>query len=314
MGVVGLHDSVVLNLERGPNRLAFVVTESFGGWGFTARTEPLRDEPIVLAEGVEKVWELREGLAMPESAAWDPEREIFYVSNMNPGSASGASAGGYVVRVHADGHALEGKWVEGLRAPTGIAVHGSRLYAVERPGVVVVDLDSGEIIERRAVEATGGFLNDLAVVDDQTLFISDSASGVIYRWKSGEVTRWLEDDAVAGVNGLVVDAGRLVATAMGSENLVTIDLETGRIERIVDLQPFGGDGVVLDGRGGLLVSDYRGRLLRITPSGAFDQLIDARDAGISLTDFAFAPTVDLVAVPTLRGGALLGFRLGAAEE
>ena len=309
MGIIGLNDAVVLDLNKGENELLFVVTESFGGWGFMAGTESLRTDPISLSAGVTRSWELTEGLAMPESAAWDPKRNRFYVSNINPPGPETPAEGGFISLIDPSGEVLEMKWVTGLRSPTGIAVLGDRLYVVERTGVAVIDLEKGEIINRRVIESEGGFLNDIAVNRDDSLYVSDSRLGAIYRVNADETTLWVKNAAVAGVNGLVVQGDRLFATTMGSESLVAINLETGEVESIVDLRPFGGDGIVSDHDGGFLVSDFNGLLLRVTITGKREVLIDTRDAGISLTDFGYAPDLKLVVIPTLRGNSLMAFKL-----
>mgnify|MGYP000025315439 CR=1 FL=1 len=48
------------------------------------------------------------------------------------------------------------------------AVLDDRLYVVERTGVAIIDLDQGEIVDRRLIESAGGFLNDLAVKNAET--------------------------------------------------------------------------------------------------------------------------------------------------
>ena len=310
MGVVGLNDSVVLDLNKGENDLLFVVTESFGGWGFMARTESLRKDPIFLADGVTKSWELTEGLMMPESAVWDAKRGFFYVSNISPaGGAAGYGENGFISRIDAAGTQLETRWIDGLRGPTGVAILKDRLYVVERTGVAVIDLEKAEVIDRHLIESEGGFLNDLAVSPDGTLYVSDSGLGVIIRVKAGETVPWVKNAAVAGVNGLVVQGDRLIVTTMGSESLVFINLETGEVESLIDMRPFGGDGITTDETGVFLVSDFNGMLLRVTPAGDRDVLIDTRDVGISLTDFAFAPDLGLVVIPTLRGNSVMAFNL-----
>jgi len=313
MGVVGLNDAVVLDLNKGKNELLFVVTESFGGWGFMARTESLRTDPVLLANGVTKSWELGDGLVMPESAVWDPKRGRFYISNINPAGAAGFGEQGFISRIDAAGQVLDIGWITGLKGPTGVAVLDDRLYAVERTGVAIIDLERAEIVQRNLIESEGGFLNDIAVDSDGTLFVSDSSLGAIYRVKNGETELWLRNGAIAGANGLVVQGDRLIATTMGSESLVFIDLETAKIASIIDLRPFGGDGITADGTGAFLVSDFNGLLLRVTPRGDRDVLIDTRDVGISLTDFAFAPEHALVVVPTLRGNSLMAFKLDRTQ-
>ena len=58
-----------------------------------------------------------------------------------------------------------------------------------------------------------------------------------------------------------------------------------------------------------LVSDFNGLLLRVTLKGERGVIIDTRDAGISLTDFGYAPNHKLVVIPTLRGNSVMAFKL-----
>jgi len=314
MGIIGLNDAVVLDLVEGANTLVFVVAENFGGWGFSARTEPLRTDPVELADGTAIAWQLTEGLVMPESAVWDPKRRVFYISNMNPAGPGGPDDTGFISRIDASGENLVLQWVTGLRSPTGTAVLGDRLYVVERPGVAVIDIDTATIVERWAIPSDGGFLNDLAVAGDGTVFVSDSGLGVVHRGGADGVEPWLEGPTFAGVNGLVVADGHLEATTMGSESLVGVDLETASVETIVTLRPFGGDGITAADDGAYLVTDFRGLLLRVTPAGGREVLVDSRGSGISLTDHAFAPELDLVLVPTLRGNSVMAFDLDAEKD
>ena len=310
MGIIGLNDAVVLDLEKGENEVVFIVTESFGGWGFMARTESLRSNPVVLADGVTKVWEVTQGLVRPESAAWDSGRGCFYVSNINPaGGPAGYGEAGFVSKIDAAGHVLEMRWVEGLRGPTGVAVLNDRLYAVERTGVAVIDLKQGEIVERILIDSEGGFLNDIAVSPEGVLYVSDSGRGVVFKIEAGKAVPWVMNQTTAGVNGLLVQGEQLITTTMGSESVLAIGLESGKVESVIDMHPFGGDGVMADGAGSFLVSDYTGQLLRVSRNGQRDVLIDSQEAGISLTDFAFAPELGLVVVPTLRGNSVLAFDL-----
>jgi len=41
-GMIGYHDAVFLNLNKGDNELVFAITETFGGWGLMAKFENLR--------------------------------------------------------------------------------------------------------------------------------------------------------------------------------------------------------------------------------------------------------------------------------
>lgn len=309
MGIIGFNDFVVLDLTEGENELALVLTESFGGWGFMARLDALRDAPISTAAGVAAKWRVDEGLAMPEAAAWDPEEQLFYVSNMGPAGGPGGEPAGFVVRISPAGELLEPQWVTGLARPTGVAVLGDRLYVVERSGVAIIDTTKGEIVDRLPVATEGGFINDLAVHEDGTVFVSDSRLGAVYRVTKDGSELWLQNDATAGANGLLVDGGRLVVATFGSESLVSVDLESKEVVGILDLHPFGGDGLTGDGTGGVIVSDFRGQLLELTYAGGRTVLVDSMDTGISLTDFAYSPELSLAVIPTLRSNSLLAFDL-----
>jgi hypothetical protein len=81
---------------------------------------------------------------------------------------------------------------------------------------------------------------------------------------------------------------------------------------MIDLRPFGGDGITSDGTGAFLLSDFNGLLMQVTPEGKRTVLVDSRDAGISLTDFAFSPELSLVLVPTLRGNSALAYDIEGA--
>ena len=67
-------------------------------------------------------------------------------------------------------------------------------------------------------------------------------------------------------------------------------------------------------KGGFLVSDFNGLLLRVTPSGDRDVLVDTRDVGISLTDFGFSPEDSIVLIPTLRGNSLIAYDIEEALD
>ena len=50
LGIVGLHDAVFLDLERGDNELVLMVLEYFGGWGYVCQLEDLEGIELVPGE------------------------------------------------------------------------------------------------------------------------------------------------------------------------------------------------------------------------------------------------------------------------
>ncbi len=306
MGVVGLNDSLFLSLQKGSNELVFSVAEGFGGWGFIARLDDAGGGIALLAEGVGSAWRA-DGLRMPESAVVDEARGAVYVSNMNP-TGPGSGDQGFVAKLDLQGRMLEQEWVSGLRRPTGMALNGDQLLVVERTGLAVVDTASGEIVARHAVDGAG-FLNDVAVDENGTAYVSDSAAGVIYEVSDGVFSEWMRHDAFEGPNGVWVDGPRLLVGTLGAGTLITVDRESRTIERIVDLSPCACDGVVALGDGRILVSDSNGRVKLVHASGAVNTLVDSSRSAVGCADIGFGPDSALLVAPSLYGNTLAAYDL-----
>lgn len=181
------------------------------------RTEP--EEATTVAEtttepAVSKPPEpttLSEGFQTPESVLYDPEQDVYFVSNIN-GAPLGADDNGYISRVSAETLQVESKWIDGakpdvnLSAPKGMAVVGDELW--------VTDIDVVRKFDRRTGAAKGqftvkgsGFLNDLAEAGDRTAYVSDSGL------KAGE-----SGFAPSGTDAIyLIGRGRPQKIASGSE-------------------------------------------------------------------------------------------------
>ena len=60
LGIVGMTDVVYLPLEKGLNEIFLLVKESFGGWGFMAKTEKQLDFPKKQHDRLTKAWETKQ--------------------------------------------------------------------------------------------------------------------------------------------------------------------------------------------------------------------------------------------------------------
>ena len=63
----------------------------------------------------EQVWEAA-GFEAPESALYDAERDVIYVSNV-VGQAAEKDGQGYISKLGPDGQVVEQQWATGLNAP-----------------------------------------------------------------------------------------------------------------------------------------------------------------------------------------------------
>lgn len=299
-GVVGLHDSVFLPLKQGANELLLMVTENFGGWGYLCQLTPLHGEAVHLLEGVTELWRKVVKLQMPESVCYDRDRDILYVSNF------GAD---FISTVNLDGTVQELKWVTGLEKPTGLAHFKDKLYAVERKNLTEIDIASGQIVKKNPIPGVL-FPNDLAMHPSGDIYISDSQQHAIYRFRDGQFETWLKSDKIMNPNGLYAEQDVLIVGTSADGAFKSISLADKAVKTLLWLGSGAiMDGVKPDGQGRYLMGDWMGRLYRVSPSGERIELINSKDAKLTLADFEYIQEKNLLIVPTLVGNMLLAFEL-----
>ncbi|MGB1215792.1 MAG: hypothetical protein ACPG4X_20645 [Pikeienuella sp.] len=211
---------------------------------------------------------------MPESAIFDAvhARIIVSVIEGHPGEADG---NGHLALLSLDGEISEPSWITGLDAPKGMAIVGETLLVADLTRLHEIDLPTGPLL--RSLEVDGAvFLNDITS-DGEQAYVSDFMGNRIWHYQAGDMTVWLEDEALAHPNGLFLDEERLVVGSWGQGMrddfstevpgaLLAVDLETQAISTIV---PNLGnlDGVVRIGDT-LLVSDWiTGQLFEVGADG-----------------------------------------------
>lgn len=164
-----------------------------------------------------------DGFSSPESVIAGPGSESFYVSNVGAKlDPSAKDSDGFISRLSSDGDVLDRRFLptQGvLHAPKGMAIVGTTLYVTDIDRVVGFDLGSGAtVFELDFSEEKTIFLNDLAVIDDQTLVVSATDIGKVYEITLSGTPRFeVFLDDLPGVNGLYYDAGnrRLFAVSFG---------------------------------------------------------------------------------------------------
>jgi sugar lactone lactonase YvrE len=224
-----------------------------------------------------------------ESLAADRHGTLYAaVTNWDAGS-------GRVVRIAPDGaqtpfgEALEGGMVTGLAFDQmgGLYVGFVSFHSDTASGVYRVGANGtpAQVLSL----GSDSFPNGLAFHAGY-LYVSDSTIGAVWRMRPGEVaspdTPWLEDPLLApvsdlGANGLafrgndlyigVWDSGRIVrvpVTARGEPGPVTI-VPGGDQTGLVEV-----DGIAFDARGNLYATTNTNALLRLTPAGALESLVD----------------------------------------
>lgn len=248
------------------------------------------------------VWTLT-GLADPESVAVSADGRTLYVANVN-GEADVHDGNGFISRVSPDGKMLQREWVTGLDAPKGAVVAGDRLYVSDIDKLVEIDIPAGRIAA--SYPAPGGkFLNDVAVTPDGTVLVSDSAANCIYALDHGQLIIWSKDPELKSANGLLPEAGRLMAVTMEGK-LLAIDYGT-RKAAVVATGLGQGDGLAPADGANYFVSEWPGRLFRVTFDGKVETLLDTRAKGAYINDLIRLG--DLVILPNMKPGQLTAYRV-----
>jgi sugar lactone lactonase YvrE len=180
------------------------------------------------------------GLASSEAVVFDPNRDVYFVSNIN-GDAGVKDGNGFITRITANGVVDSLHFIQGgrngvtLNAPMGSRIQGDTLWVLDvdmlrgfnaRTGAPVAAID--------LAPAGAAFLNDLTAGPDGDFYITDT--GV--RMVNGKMDH-------AGPDRIYhVDRNRRVAVVLETPTLSLPDgIGWDPRDRRLILAPFGGNAV-----------------------------------------------------------------------
>lgn len=222
-----------------------------------------------------------DGFARPESLHPSADQSEIYVSNVN-GDSMAKDGNGYISRVSLMGDVIEKEWVKGLNAPKGFAIKGTTLYIADIDELVMVDINSTEIINRVSVP-NAGFLNDVNIVGDK-VFISDTRQNTLFVYtEANGVEVFLSGEEVTAINGLLPHNGKLLVSRMRSGELLSIDPYTKDIE-VIGQGIVNGDGIGVLADGSYIITSFSGEIYHIKSTTETDQLLDSKPEKISQND------------------------------
>ena len=200
--------------------------------GRAADTTAAADTTRAASDAVAKI----EGFDSPESARYDPDLDVWYVSNVH-GSAVAKDGNGYISRLKADGTVDSLKWIEGgrggvtLNAPKGLALQGDTLWVADIDAVRAFNRRTGAPVATVDLQAKAKFLNDVVVGPDG-VYITDTGveegrgggmqhtgpDQVFHIGAGRKASVALQSDSLAGPNGIAWDAANkryVIAPFMG---------------------------------------------------------------------------------------------------
>jgi hypothetical protein len=223
-----------------------------------------------------------EGFQGPESAKYDAELDVWYVSNVN-GSPTGRDGNGYISRLKGDGTVDSLKFIVGgangakLDAPKGLALQGDTLWVADITNLRAFDRKTGAMVASVAVKGAK-FLNDIALGEDGLYLTDTGVEGADFKHTGPDrvyrigpnhaVSVAVESDSLAGPNGIAWDAtGRrfivvpflgktVVAWSPGSKTVTPLGSTKGQL-----------DGVELLDGGRLLFTSWADSSLDLLDNG-----------------------------------------------
>ncbi len=262
------------------------------------------------------VWTIAEGLAEPESAYYDSESKLLFISNV-AGSPSEKDGRGWITKADAKGKVLSANWIKDLNAPKGLRSHKGMLWFSDIDRVIAIDIKTAAI--KQTVEVKGSkFLNDVAIDNDGVVYVSDMFDNVIYKIADGKASIVAEGEMLGHPNGLLVHEEHLIVAGWGSldaktpseksgGHLYSIDLATKKIEHLTR-KPLGNlDGLELDGNGGYFVSDWvAGRVYRVSSEGEATMFLEGFKGS---ADLGIIDAAGLLIVPRMGENKVTAYKI-----
>lgn len=123
-------------------------------------------------------------------------------TNLTPDAKDGD---GKILKLDENGKLLEANFVkETLNAPKGLAVNKDILFFTDIDRVVAVDIKTGTTLYQIDFSKDAHFLNDIAVWDNNTLYVSATDVNKLYKVNLLDKTysEVVIDKPIAGINGL----------------------------------------------------------------------------------------------------------------
>ncbi|MDQ3674621.1 MAG: hypothetical protein M3365_09635 [Gemmatimonadota bacterium] len=168
------------------------------------------------------------GFTEPEAVRYDPDQDVYFVTNWGGGSVEAKDNNGFISRMGPEGVVDSLRFIAGgsrgatLHSPRGMTIVGDTLW--------VVDVDAVRGFNRRTGAPVAtidfsrfrlGFLNDIAASPD-AMYVTDTGTDHIYRISRRAITVALHDSVLGHPNGITWDGGRsqFVVVPYGGDSII----------------------------------------------------------------------------------------------
>lgn len=250
---------------------------------------------------LQKIWEAKEQLPVPESVLYVPARQELFVSLID-GSGNVKDGKGGVALLNKDGSLKNATWITGLNAPKGMALHRDILYVADITAVIGIDIVSGNVIDEIEIP-DAVFLNDVTTDDNGGVYVSDTRANKIYYVKGGKASLFLEN--VPSVNGLKHIGSDLYALA--GKELWRIDANK-KVSVVAKGFAQNADGLEPIGNGDFLVTCWAGLIYYVKANGQIEELQDVQGK-MNTADLGYDAKNKIVYIPTFNNNSVIAYQL-----
>ncbi len=207
---------------------------------------------------------------------------------------------GFLTLLDKDGTALDWRIVEGLDAPLGMVLANDQLYVIDNNNVKVFRWPGYEPLRTILLETA--VANDLAVGDDDSIYVTDSARGeVVVVSPDLEQSVLTGEPQFAGANGIHLNGDDLW---VGGGRLWHVDLRDNVVTTIGPLWVGGIDGIEQEADGTLQVTPVGGPLIRL-----LDVYEVYEGDNVSSANHGWADNLRLALIPTGFDNTVIAIRV-----
>lgn len=273
-----------------------------GSYAQDKRSAPFLDE------GVKEAWRVEDKLTTAESALYDEANDVIYVSCI-AGDPTGKQGNGFIAKLGTDGELKERKWIDGLDAPKGMALHKGKLYVTDIDRIHRIQVKRETVHKTHKVESAE-FLNDIAINEaDKEIYISDMTGGKIYRFREDGIEEWISgEELLDRPNGMLFEKGKLLVG--NKTGIIGVDPASGETSKHVALERDKTiDGLSNNGNGAYFISDWRGKIQLVGPDRSARTLINHKARQMNAADHTYIPSKNLLVVPTFQDNGAIAYKI-----
>lgn len=272
----------------------------------TTDTLATESEVVETTVSLQEVWATDTVMMTPESVIYDQEKDVLYVANIAGVPPTAVDGDGFISRMNTQGEIIDMNWVNGLNGPKGMGIFGNTLYVTDINELVAINIETSEIANRYPVEGAT-FLNDVTVSPDGIVYFTDSDNATIHMLENDEVSVFLEGDMLNRPNGLFYEPDFLMLASSGDGQVKKVNFADKSVEILAD-GIGSGDGIVPDGDGNYLISNWKGGLYFYNSDGELTQLMDT-EGDMNTADIEYIIDQNLLLVPTFFDNRVVAYEL-----